>query len=165
MSPLWAVLTASALALAVAGWLPRSLRPAPTIAAAVLVMATAAVAISVLGMNRPFLLIFLGAAVGLGFAIGHRRASGGGGSVARRLARWGLALSATALSVGLVCCGAAGATAFPAFTPPTPPQLPRPPPGSARAVAGRKLGDAVSRPRRLRGPSPAAEQSVAGPVA
>ena len=123
MSPLWIVLTASALALALAGWVPRPLRPAPTIVAAVFVMASGAVAVSVLGMHRPLLLIFLGAAVGLGFALGHRRPSGGSGSLARRVARWTLALSITAASVGLVSAGAAGATTFPVFAAPAPSEL------------------------------------------
>ena len=123
MSPLLVVLTASALALAVAGWVPRPLRPAPTIVAAVFVLASGAVAVSVLGMHRPLLLIFLGAAVGLGFALGHRPPSGGSGSLAGRLARWTLVLSISATSVGLVSTGAAGATAFPVFAAPAPSEL------------------------------------------
>ena len=53
MSPLWIVLTASALALAMSGWVPRPLRPAPTFVAAVFVLVSGAVSVSVLRMFTP----------------------------------------------------------------------------------------------------------------
>ena len=122
MSPLLAVLTASALALTLAGWLPRALRPAPTIVAAASVIAGGALAGSVLGLHRPLLLILLGAAVGLGFALGHRFPSREGPR-AGRLAYWILALGITAVALGLIITGAAGAPAFPVFAAPAPAEL------------------------------------------
>ncbi len=122
MTPPMLALTASALALALAGWVPRQLRPAPTILATVLVLASGAIAVSLEGYSWRFALVLLGAATAIGFAIGNRvptTESGPG-----RGARWALALIVTAASIGLVWAGAgASAQAHPGFTVPAPSEL------------------------------------------
>ena len=118
MSPLWSVLTVSAVVLVLTGWLPDRVRAAPTIVAAVFVMASGGLALAVLGVTGPTLLVLLGAGIGLGFALGHRLPARAGVSLLDRSVRWTVALALTVASVGLVVAGGAGATAYPVFTPP-----------------------------------------------
>ena len=123
VSELWTVLTASALAVALVGWVPRSIRPALTIVAAAVLTLSTAVAVTLLGMHRPLLLVLLGSAGGLGFSIGRPPRRTGCDSPARRLAHRTLAISITATSVGLVCAGAIAGPHFPEFAPPAPSEL------------------------------------------
>lgn len=109
MITLWTVLTTSALALALAGWVPRSVRPAPTIVAAVAVLTTGGVAVSVLGPQQPMVPVFGGAAVGLVIAVWHRVPHCAG--LVRRRVHELLTVSFTVAAVGLVSAGAADAAA------------------------------------------------------
>lgn len=98
------------------------MRPAPTIVAAVAVMVSGAVAVSVLGLQSSMPLSFLGAAVGLTFAV-WRRPTRGESTLIRRLGHAMLAVSLSVTAVGLVLAGAAGATSFPVWCLPAPPEL------------------------------------------
>ena len=77
------------------------MRPAPTIVAAVAVMVSGAVAVSVLGLQSSMPLSFLGAAVGLTFAV-WRRPTRGESTLIRRLGHGMLAVSLSVTAVGLV---------------------------------------------------------------
>jgi hypothetical protein len=121
MSPTWIALTTSIVLLAVVGWLPRPLRPAGTVIATVLVVASGALAVLLEGPRPPFRLAFLGAAIALGLAVGRLQPITTTGSRASRLFREVLAIGATVASTGLawaaVVAAAAGSSLY---APPAP---------------------------------------------
>lgn len=122
MTPLWNVLITSALVLALVGWLPRSVRPAPAIMATVSLTVVGVIAVSVLGVQLPLLLVLLGGALGLTFAVWHRLPRVGH-TLLDHIGHWTLALSLTAATVALVYAGAAAPLGVPGLSSPEPPGL------------------------------------------
>jgi hypothetical protein len=125
MSPTWIALTTSIVLLAVVGWMPRPLRPAGTVIATVLVVASGALAVLLEGARPPFRLAFLGAAIALGLALGRLQPITTTGSRAGRLFRGVLAVGATVASTGLAWAAAVAAVAAvadgpPLYAPPAP---------------------------------------------